>query len=70
MKLVREINELKKGDTIILKDYPSFENKGFSRVGGDIINIQKESADFVIKCKETKSLEKVSFEKGKIFLIF
>ena len=69
MRLVREINELKKGDTILLKDYSIFEDKGFSRVFGDIFNIEKESTDFVIKCKETNSFEKVQFEKGKIFLV-
>ncbi len=69
MKLIIEINELKKGDTIILKDYSFFEIKGFSRVYADIFEIEKESTDLVIKCKETNSFEKVHFEKGKIFLI-
>jgi hypothetical protein len=69
MKLVKEIIELKKGDTIILKDYTYFEDRGFSRVFGDIFNIEKESTDFIIKCKETNSFEKVQFEKGKIFLV-
>ncbi len=69
MKLIVEINELKKGDTVILKDYSVFENKGFSRVYGDIFEIENESTDLVIRCKETNSFEKVHFEKGKIFLI-
>lgn len=70
MKLVKEMSEFKKGDTIILKDYSLFEDKGFSRFFGDIFNIEKESTGFVIKCKETNSFEKVQFEKGKIFLVY
>ena len=69
MKLINDIAELKKGDTVILKDYLAFEAKGYSRVFGDIFNIERESTDFIIKCKETNSFEKIPFEKGKIFLI-
>jgi len=69
MKLVSDLEELKKGDTVIIKDYSTFENRGFSRVFGDIFTIEKESTDLIIKCKETNSFEKIHFEKGKIFLI-
>ena len=41
MKLINDIAELKKGDTVILKDYLTFEAKGYSRVFGDIFNIER-----------------------------
>jgi hypothetical protein len=69
MKLVRSQIELKKGDTVIVKDNPNFSKLGFSKVIGDVFTIDPEKTVFTIKCKETNSLEKVSVEKDQIFLI-
>lgn len=69
MKLIRAIDELKKGDSIIVKDCPQFEEQGFARISGDIFEITNGSSSFTIKCKETNALEKVSLDFGKIFLI-
>ncbi len=69
MKLIQDISELKKGDSIIVKDHVFFSNLGFARVFGDVFFIEKGSPNFTIKCKETNSIEKVNVESGKIFLI-
>lgn len=69
MKLISDIAELKKGDTIIVKDQECFETLGFARVCGDVFDIDPRKPNFTIKCKETNSIEEVSVESGKIFLI-
>lgn len=69
MKLIRNIAELKKGDTVIVKDNASFHARGFSRVLGDILKIEQGKLSLTIKCKETDSLEKVNLDTGLIFLI-
>ena len=69
MKLVKSLAELKKGDTVIVKDNASFSNLGYTRVFGDVFNIDSGKSIFTIKCKETNSIEKVSIENGQIFLI-
>jgi hypothetical protein len=69
MKLISTISELKKGDTIIIKDCAGFESLGFKSVRGDIFNIEPGKLSFTIRCKETDSFEKISLEDGMIFLI-
>lgn len=69
MKLIKEISELKKGDTIIVKDQNNFSELGFASVSGDIFDIESGKSEFTIKCKETESIEKVSLDRAKIFLI-
>lgn len=69
MKIIRNITELKKGDTVIVKDYACFEALGFRSVSGNVFNIVQGMPNFTIKCNETGSIESVSVESGKIFLI-
>lgn len=69
MKIIRNIAELRKGDTVIVKDYACFEAMGYRRVSGYVFNIDLGKPNFTIKCKETDSIENVSVENGKIFLI-
>ncbi|MGZ3787851.1 MAG: hypothetical protein ACXVLQ_04975 [Bacteriovorax sp.] len=69
MKIISDINELKKGDTIIVKDHAYFEELGYRRVTGHVFNIEHGIPEFTIECEETNSFEKVSIEFGKIFLI-
>lgn len=69
MKMIRDLAELKKGDTVIIKDNASFETRGFNRVTGDVYSIDPANPKFTIKCNETASIEEVSLESAKIFLI-
>ncbi|MFA6237501.1 MAG: hypothetical protein WC635_09265 [Bacteriovorax sp.] len=69
MKLIHDTDELKKGDTIIVKDQANFSSLGYAKVVGDVFDIEYGKTVFSIKCKETDSIEKVSIESGKIFLI-
>jgi hypothetical protein len=69
MKLIRELKELKKGDTVIVKDNEFFTALGFSTLSGDVFSFEKETPYFTIRCLETSSIEKVSIEEGRIFLI-
>ena len=69
MKRVSDIRELKKGDTIIVKDCPSFMSLGFKSISGDIFTIEPGKPSFTIRCKETENFEQVSLEDGIIFLI-
>lgn len=69
MKIIRSIAELKKGDTIIVKDHSKFSALGYARVFGDVFNIDLGKPIFTIRCKETNTLENISIENGKIFLI-
>ncbi|MDD4976554.1 MAG: hypothetical protein PHY93_19515 [Bacteriovorax sp.] len=69
MKMISDIAELKKGDTIIVKDYACFESLGYRKVFGEVFSIDLGNPNFIIKCKETDAFENVSIENGKIFLI-
>lgn len=69
MKMISNIAELKKGDTVIVKGHECFEGLGHSKVLGEVFNIESGTTNFTIKCKETDSIESVSLENGKIFLI-
>lgn len=69
MKLISELAELKKGDTVIVKGHDWFEGLGHSKVFGEVFNLENGTTKFTIKCKETDSIESVSLENGKIFLI-
>lgn len=69
MKMIRDLTELKKGDTVIVKDNVFFETRGFSRVTGDVYSIDRANPKFTIKCNETASIEEVSLKSAKIFLI-
>lgn len=69
MKMISSIDELKKGDTIIVKDHASFEALGYSRVTGQVFIINRGIPEFTIKCEETDSIEIVNIENGRVFLI-
>lgn len=69
MKIIRDISELKKGDTIIVKGCPSFVSLGLKSISGDVFSLEPGKSNFTIRCKETDSFEKVSLEDGTIFLI-
>lgn len=69
MKLVSDIEELKKGDTIIVKDSKWFDELGFVRVTGDIYSIDKSNHKIQIQCVETDSIEEFYLQNGKVFLI-
>lgn len=69
MRLINDTTELKKGDTIIVKDHANFSDLGFARVTGDVFDIEQGMTNFTIKCEETNSIEEVSMGKAKIFLI-
>ncbi|MBC7540178.1 MAG: hypothetical protein H7281_15240 [Bacteriovorax sp.] len=69
MKLINDITELKKGDTIIVKGNASLLARGFSKVLGDILLIEKGKLNFTLKCKETDSLESINLDTGLVFLI-
>lgn len=69
MKLISTISELRKGDTVIVKDQLRFEEMGLRSISGDVFDIEAEKQSFIIKCKETSSLEEISVKGGKIFLI-
>ena len=69
MKMVKNISELKKGDTIIAKDCPASTSLGLKSITGDVFALESGKPNFSIRCKETNSIEKVSLEEGTIFLI-
>ena len=69
MRLISSMDELKKGDTVIVKDHAWFESLGFAKVFGDIYSIEAGGTIFTIKCEETNSIEEVNIENGKIFLL-
>lgn len=69
MKIIRSVAELKKGDTLIVKDNEFFSELGYQAVRGDVFSFDNDSTNFSIKCKETDSIVKISIENGKIFLI-
>lgn len=67
--MISDIAELKKGDTVIVKGHEWFENQGHQKVFGEVFHIDNVNTNFKIKCKETGSIESVTLEHGKIFLI-
>lgn len=69
MRLINDTTELKKGDTVILKDHEFFSALGYARVSGEVFDMAQGQPEFTIKCEETDSIEKVSIQNGKIFLI-
>jgi len=69
MKMVKDIKELKKGDTIIIKDCPAGTSLGLKSISGDIYSLEADKTYFTIKCKETEKFENISLEDGVIFLI-
>jgi hypothetical protein len=69
MKLIQNLAELKKGDTVIVKDNTKFYACGFARVFGDVFSVDQENPNFTIRCKETGSIETISIDNGTIFLI-
>ena len=69
MKLIRNLAELKKGDTVIVKDNAKFYACGFARVFGDVFSVDQGNPNFTIRCRETGSFETISIDNGTIFLI-
>jgi len=69
MKLISAIEELKKGDSIIIKDDQKFCSLGYTKVFGEVFKIESGKSYFSIKCEQTKSIEEVKIENGKIFLM-
>ncbi len=69
MKIITDLHDLKKGDTVIVVNGSEFEQRGFRRVTGDIFNIDAKKPQFTIKCLETKEIERVNFIGAKVFLI-
>jgi hypothetical protein len=69
MKLIENIEELKKGDILIIKDNEYFYLQGYQKINGEVFVIDKNEQHFSIKCKETKSIDRININDGKIFLI-
>lgn len=67
MKLIESINELKKGDILIIKDNQFFSERGYSTINGEVFSFDQDKRHFSIKCRETNTIEKISIEQGKIF---
>ena len=69
MKVITNLHDLKKGDTVIIKDNLQFEIRGLMKVTGDIFDIDSKNPHFTIKCIETAAIEKINFADAKVFLI-
>jgi hypothetical protein len=69
MKMLNSISELKKGDTVIVKNCHTFESLGHKSISGDVFNIEAEKSCFTIKCRETEKFESINLKDGTIFLI-
>lgn len=69
MKIITDLHELKKGDTVIIKNADILKKRGLARITGDIFNIDATKPEFTIKCVETSEIEKVNFYDAKVFLI-
>lgn len=67
MKIITDLQDLKKGDSVIIKNSESFEKRGFQRISGDVFNI--DSTELTIKCFETNEIEKINFLGAKVYLI-
>lgn len=66
MKIITDLHDLKKGDSVIIKYSEEFEKNGLSRISGDIFHITHP--EFTIMCAETKELEKIDFKRVKVYL--
>ncbi len=69
MKVITNLQDLKKGDTVIIKDNLQFENRGLMKVTGDVFDIDFQKPHFTIKCIETAEIERINFADAKVFLI-
>jgi hypothetical protein len=69
MKIINHLAELKKGDTVIIKNARDFEKRGLMKITGDVFNIDHLKPEFTIKCKETSAIERINFDNAKIFLL-
>jgi len=67
MKIITDLQDLKKGDSVIIKNSEGFEKRGLLKISGDVFNIQ--SPELTIKCVETNEIEKVNFFNSKVYLI-
>jgi hypothetical protein len=69
MKMIKTLDELRKGASVIVKDCPIYEALGFTKISGDVFEIQEGNNHFTLKCIETESIERINMESGRIFLI-
>lgn len=69
MKIIRNLSELKKNDTIIIKNNKSFLILGYQKIIGTVFLIKDDNKKFSIKCKETGFIENIEFGDGDVFLL-
>lgn len=70
MKVILNLKELKKGDTVIIKHAKEFDERGLMRITGDVFELEsKDPHTFTIKCLETKEIEKIFFSQVKVYLV-
>jgi hypothetical protein len=67
MKIITDLHDLKKGDSVIIKYSEKYDKKGHSRISGDIFYITHP--EFTIKCIETEEIEKIDFNGVKVYLV-
>lgn len=53
MKMIKSVDELKKGDMLIVKDSELFMGPGYETVRGDVFLFDNDNSSLLIKCKET-----------------
>jgi hypothetical protein len=69
MKLVENIKDLKKGDTLIVKDNEFFSQQGYTKICGEVFLLNNEEQSLLLRCQETNTIEKIYLSDGKIFSI-
>lgn len=69
MKFIENIKELKKGDSLIIKDNKYFSSQGFTTIKGEVFSFDDDKKHFSIKCIERNSIDRIEIDDGKIFFI-
>lgn len=70
MKLVENIQDLKKGDNIIIKDNSYLSSQGYFKIKAEVFSInEKENHLIDIKSPERDSIDSISIDDRKIFFV-
>lgn len=69
MKFVENIQDLKKGDNIIVKDNRYLSSQGFFKIKAEVFSIKVKENLITIKSLERDSIDEISLEDGKFFLV-
>jgi predicted transcriptional regulator len=69
MKFIENIQDLKKGDNIIVKDNSYLSSLGHVKVKGEVFSINEKENRISIKSLDLNSIDEIRIDDGKIFLV-